>query len=46
MHVDWIQLDSARQRSDHNYSEDNIVINMESVGAPGVIARIVQANFI
>ena len=44
--TNWIQRDSARQRADPNYSEDNIVINMESVGAPGVSARIVQANSI
>ena len=46
LHVNWILRDSARKRSDPNYSEENIVINMESVGAPGVIARMVQANSI
>ena len=46
VHVNWIQRDSARNRADHNYSEDNIVINMESVGAPGVSAHLVQANSI
>ena len=44
VHVNWIQRDSARQRSDPNYSKYNIVIKMESVGAPGVSVRIVQAN--
>ena len=46
VHVNWIQRDSARNRSDHKYSEDNIFINMESVGAPGVSACIVGANSI
>ena len=46
VHVNWIQRDSARKRADPNYSEDNIVINMESVGAPGVSNRIVKANSI
>ena len=46
VHVKWIQHDSARKRTDPNYSTDNIVINMEVVGAPGVSAGIVQANSI
>ena len=46
VHVNWIQRDSARNGADHNYSEDSIVINMDSVGSPGVSARLVQANSI
>ena len=46
MHVNWIQRDSASNRANPNYSEENIIINMESVGAPGVSARLVQANSI
>ena len=46
VHINWIQRDSARNRANPNYSEDKIIINMESVGAPGVSARIVQANSI
>ena len=46
VHVNWIQRDYARKRADPNYSKDNIVINMESVGAPGVNTRIVQPNSI
>ena len=46
MHVNWIQRDSARIIADHNYNEDNIVIHMESVGAPVVSAHLVQSNSI
>ena len=45
MHVSWIQDGSARNIDDPNYREENIVINMESLGVPG-IACIVKADFI
>ena len=46
VHVNWIQHDSARNRANPNYSEDKIIRNMESVGAPGVSAHLVRANSI
>ena len=46
MHVHWIQHNSAGNRANHKYSEDNININMESARVPSVSAHTVQDNSI
>ena len=40
--VNWIHCDSARKTSIPNYSDDNIVLNFESLVAPGRIVHFIQ----
>ena len=41
VHVNCIQCDSACKRRIPNYIDENIALNLESLGAPGGIARFI-----
>ena len=46
VHVSWIKDGSTRDRGNPNYSEDNYVFDLESIGQPGVFAHASSANSI
>ena len=46
VHVSWIKDGSTRDRGNPNYNEDNIVVDLASIGQPGLFAHGSSANSI
>ena len=46
VHVSWIKDGSTRDIGNPNYSEDNYVFDLESIGQPGLFAHGSSANSI
>ena len=46
VHVSWIKDGSTRDRGNPNYNEDNIVVDLASIGQPGFYAHGSSANSI
>ena len=46
VHVSWIKDGSTRDRGNPNYNEDNIVVDLASMGQPGLFAHGSSANSI
>lgn len=46
VHVTWIKLDSARKIRVLNYSKENTVVNLESLGVTSTITHFIQHSFI